>query len=112
MAATVEGDIDGGLSDSHKVGIRLDDGPANYGQWGESDDHEALFASDLIFDATGHTAAIGGGAIKLAKELAQAGMLTFQFTPFDGTAQVARFDLRGLDPHLHKLAETCGWAYV
>jgi hypothetical protein len=56
-------------------------------------------------------AAISGGAIKLAKELAQAGTLTFQFTPFDGTTQVARFDLRGLYPHLHKLAETCGWAY-
>ena len=40
-----------------------------------------------------------------------ASTLTFQFTPFDGTTQVTRFDLRGLDSHLHKLAETCGWAY-
>lgn len=111
MAASVEEDIEGGPSDFHKVGIRLDDSPASYSRWGESNDHKALFASDLILDATGHTAAISGGAIKLAKELSQASTLTFQFTPFDGTTQVARFDLRGLDPHLHKLAEACGWAY-
>lgn len=111
MAASIEEGVEGGPSDFHKVGLRLDDGPASYGSWGESNDHKALFASDLIYDATGHASAFSGGAIKLAKELAQAGTLTFQFTPFDGTTQVARFDLRGLDPHLHKLAEACGWAY-
>jgi type VI secretion system protein VasI len=111
MAASIEEDVEGGPSDFHKVGLRLDDGPASYGSWGESNDHKALFASDLIYDATGHASAFSGGAIKFAKELAQAGILSFQFTPFDGNTQVARFDLRGLDPHLHKLAETCGWAY-
>ena len=111
MASSIEEDVEGGPSDFHKVGLRLDDGTASYGSWGESNNHKALFASDLIFDATGHASAFSGGAIKFAKELSQASTLTFQFTPFDGTTQVARFDLRGLDSHLHKLAETCGWAY-
>ena len=111
MASSIEEGVEGGPSDFHKVGLRLDDSPAGYGSWGESNDHKALFASDLIYDATGHASAFSGGAIKFAKELAQAGILSFQFTPFDGNTQVARFDLRGLDPHLHKLAETCGWAY-
>jgi type VI secretion system protein VasI len=111
MAASIEEDVEGGPSDFHKVGLRLDDAPAIYSHWGESNDHKALFASDQIYDAKGETSAFSGGAIKFAKKLFQASMLTFQFTPFDGTTQVARFDLRGLDPHLHKLAETCGWAY-
>jgi type VI secretion system protein VasI len=111
MAASIEEDVEGGPSDFHKVGIRLDDAPAIYSHWGESNDHRTLFASDLISDARGEPSAFSGGAIKFAKELSQASALTFQFTPFDGTTQIARFDLRGLDPHLHKVAEACGWAY-
>lgn len=120
MAATVEEDIDGGPRDSHKVGLRLDDGPAKYDSWGESTDHKALFASDLIWgeqwdSLIGMNApkvvAYSGGVVEFAKKLAGASKLTFQFTPFDGSPQVAQFDVRGLNPHLHKIAEACGWAY-
>jgi hypothetical protein len=52
--------------------------------------------------------AYSGGVVEFAKQLAGASTLTFWFTPFDGSPQVARFDLRGLDVHLHKLAEACG----
>jgi type VI secretion system protein VasI len=120
MAATVETDIDGGPRDSHKVGLRLDDRPATYDSWGESTDHKALFAGDLIWgeqwdSLIGMNApkvvAYSGGVVELAKKLTGASTLTFQFTPFDGSPQTARFDLRGLDAHLHDVAEACGWAY-
>ena len=101
MAASVEE-----YGPSHAVGIRLDDGPAEYYDWIESGDNKALFANDREFADHGH-----GGIIEYAKSIAEASTLTFQFTPFDGSPQVARFDIRGLDPHLHKVAEACGWAY-
>jgi hypothetical protein len=100
MAASIEHDFEGGPSDYHTVRIRLDDGPANSARWSESTDHHALFA--------------GYGRenlIEFAKKLSGASTLTFQFTPFDGSLQVARFDLRGMDVYLHKVAEGCGWAY-
>ena len=103
MAANVEADGE------HVVGIRLDDGPARYENWSESTDHDALFASDTIWN--NHEPTFSGGRIDFAKKLAGASRLTFQFTPFDGNPQVARFDLRGLDAHLHTVAEACGWAY-
>jgi hypothetical protein len=105
MAANIGTDTEGGPSDYHTVRIRLDDSPANSAHWSESTDHHALFAKDLYYDDRLET--IGD----FAKKLAGASTLTFQFTPFDESPQVARFDLRGLDVHLHKLAEACGWAY-
>jgi hypothetical protein len=97
MAANIEGSSDGGLSEYHTVKVRFDDAPPQqFGLWSESTDHQALF--------------IGNGQA-LAKELSKANAFTFQFTPFDGSPQVAQFDVRGLDPHLHKVAEACGWAY-
>jgi Type VI secretion system VasI, EvfG, VC_A0118 len=103
MAANVEADGE------HVVGIRLDDGAARHENWSESTDHTALFASDIIWN--NHEPTFQGGRIEFAKRLAGASQLTFQFTPFDGSPQVARFDLRGLDIHLHDVAEACGWAY-
>lgn len=98
MAASVEEDIEGGPRDYHTVRTRLDDAPASTEPfWSESTDHNALFTDSE--------------SVGFAKKLAEAQRFTFQFTPFDGSPQVARFDLRGLDPHLHKLAEACGWAY-
>jgi hypothetical protein len=83
--------------DSHTVRTRLDDANARTEYWYESTDHKALFAAR--------------DSIEFAKELTGANMFAFQFTPFDGSPQAARFDLRGLGVHLHKLAEACGWAY-
>ena len=97
MAASIEGSSDGGPSEYHTVRVRFDDSPPQqFGLWSESTDHKSLF--------------IGNG-MALAKELSKANAFTFQFTPFEGSPQVAQFDVRGLDPHLHKLAEACGWAY-
>ena len=97
MAANIEGSSDGGPSEYHTVRVRFDDAPPKqFGLWSESTDHQALF--------------IGNG-MALAKELSKANAFTFQFTPFDGSPQVVQFDVQGLDPHLHKLAEACGWAY-
>jgi hypothetical protein len=103
MAANVEADGE------HVVGIRLDDGAARHENWSESTDHAALFASDIIWND--HEPTFHGGRIEFAKKLAAASQLTFQFTPFDGSPQTARFDLRGLDTHVHDVAEACGWAY-
>ncbi len=36
MASSIEEDVEGGPSDFHKVGLRLDDDPARYFSWGES----------------------------------------------------------------------------
>lgn len=98
MAARVEEDIEGGPRDFHTVRTRLDDAPASTEPyWSESTDHKALFTQYE--------------SVEFAKKLAETQTFTFQFTPFDGSPQVARFDLRGLDVHLHKVAEACGWSY-
>lgn len=112
MATSVEEDFDGGPRLSHTVGIRLNEEASTYHDWYESGDNKALFAGDIIYDTSGHASAFSGGTIEFAKRLSLASKLTFQFTPFDGSPQVARFDIRGLDPHLHKVAEACGWAYA
>ncbi len=114
MAANVETDIDGGPTDYRTVRIRLDDGPAeSYRSWKESTDHKALFASETVDGGIDSSPSTWQHhpVSEFAKKLAGASTLTFQFTPFDGSPQVARFDLRGLDVHLHKVAEACGWAY-
>lgn len=95
MPADVEEDLDGGPSDTHTVRTRLDDAPPQTEPWFESTDHTGLF----------------GGGQELAKALSKASTYTFQFTPFDGSPQTMRFDVRGLDSHLHKLADACGWGY-
>ena len=110
MAASVDRDFDDTHLDSHRVRTRIDDGAASYQQWGESTDHKALFADDSVYDAVGRVHSYSGGAILLARQLREAQTFTFEFTPFDGSPQVARFDIRGLDAHLPKLAEACGWA--
>jgi type VI secretion system protein VasI len=111
MAASVEVGFDGGPRAAHKVGIRLDEEEATYRDWYESGDNKALFAGDMIYDSTGHRSAFSGGVIELVKRVSNASKLTFQFTPFDGSPQVAAFDLKGLDDHLHAVAEACGWGY-
>jgi len=93
MAAAVE-DHDGLLADDHTIRIRLDQGEAQTQLWSESTSHSALFSLD---------------GIQLAKQLAGARTMTFQFMPFDANPAVMRFDLRGLDAHLLKVAEACGW---
>jgi type VI secretion system protein VasI len=99
MAASVEsyGEYSIVPDDSHTVRLRFDDAVASTEYWYESTDHKALFAAR--------------DSIEFAKKISEVVVLTFQFTPFDASPQAARFDVRGLDPHLHKVAEACGWAY-
>jgi type VI secretion system protein VasI len=99
MAASVEGHGEYSIApeDSHTVRTRLNDAVASTEYWYESTDQKALFTER--------------DSIEFAKALTGAMTFTFQFTPFDGSPQVTRFDVRGLDPHLHKVAEACGWAY-
>jgi len=94
MAASIEDDIDGGPSVNHKVRARLDKGNPGPEYSYESTDHKALFTTD---------------GVAYAKQLAAATTFTFEFTPFDGSPQVARFDVQGLRDHLNKVAEACGW---
>lgn len=109
MAASIEQDLDGGPEQSHAVRIRLDDSSPTSEDWLESNDHKALFASDLILDPKGDIASYTGGAAEFAKQLAGAGKLTFEFTPFDGNPQTARFNLLGLRDHLNQAADACSW---
>jgi type VI secretion system protein VasI len=95
MPANVEEDYDGGPRLDHTVKIRFDDGNAIEERWEESGAHDALF--------------IGADGKEFAKILAHTQQLTFQFTPFNANPAVARFDLRGLDTHLGKVADACRW---
>jgi hypothetical protein len=89
MAANVEYGTDG-----HTVRLRFDDGKPTTQYWSESTDHEALFAPNPT---------------QLAKQLLKVKTLTFQFTPFNASPAVVRFNLEGLGPHLEKVANACGW---
>jgi Type VI secretion system VasI, EvfG, VC_A0118 len=109
MAASIEQYLDGDPSDRHTVRVRLDQNNAVTHGWSESTDHKALFASDIIYDQLGNISASSGGAAEFAKQLANASAFTFEFTPFDGSTQTARFDVRGLRDHLNRVAEVCAW---
>ncbi|MGB7590792.1 MAG: zinc-ribbon domain-containing protein [Terriglobia bacterium] len=109
MAASIEEDYDGGPKDSHTARIRLDDNPPQQGEWGESTDHKALFAEDWVSGLGAEV--VSTSRTDFAKKIASANTLTFEFTPFDSSPQVARFDVRGLSVHLPKVAEACGWTY-
>jgi len=89
MAASVEYD-----TDRHTVRLRFDNGRPTTQHWDESTDHEGLFAAN---------------AIQFARGLVGSKTLTFQFTPFDASPAVARFNLEGLAPYLQKAASACGW---
>lgn len=78
------------------VRLRLDKKPAFKQTWSESTDNEALFAP---------------GAIELARKLAKAEILTFEFTPFNASPAVATFTVAGLGDHLGMVAEACHWKY-
>jgi hypothetical protein len=82
-------------TDSNTVRIRLDDHNPLTQHWTESDDHEALFAPSPI---------------GLAQEIARAHTMLFEFTPFQDTKKLIRFDLEGLQGEIVKLAVPCSWS--
>lgn len=105
MPASIETYFSGEMKNYHTVRIRLDQGEAFQTAWVESDDHKALFLFSLsIAPFTYHD------EIPFAKQLAGASTLTMEFTPFDSTPTIVRFDLRGGKDHLGKVGEACGWS--
>lgn len=76
------------------VRIRLDKGQAFTQTWTEATNGEALFAPNPI---------------SLAKQIAKADAMIFEFTPFNSSSVAATFSVRGLAVKLPLVAETCGW---
>jgi hypothetical protein len=109
MAASVEGGYDGGPSHEHKVGLRFDGNAARYEFWNESTADDALFADSEAYGMRTKIEYPAGPLVLLAKELTKTKTLAFQFTPFDGSPQIATFDLHGLDSHIGQVAKACGW---
>jgi hypothetical protein len=83
-----------GLFDRATVRLRIDDGKPYSERWGESTDDEALFAPRPI---------------SLARRLAHAERLTYQFTPFNSSPVTVIFTVKGLDEPLRKVASVCHW---
>jgi hypothetical protein len=81
-------------AENFRVRLRFDNGVPVTEHWSQSTDSKGLFASN---------------ARQLSERLAGAKTLTFQFTPFNASAAVARFNLQGLGTHLDKVANGCGW---
>lgn len=77
------------------VRLRIDDDKAYSQLWGESTDNDAAFAPNPI---------------SLAKKLANAETLKFEFTPHNADPVIAEFDMRGVKPHIQKVAKTCKWS--
>jgi hypothetical protein len=89
MAASVEYG-----TDDHAVRLRFGDGAPIAQHWSESTANDALFAPN---------------AVQLARRMAGAKTVAFEFTPFDANPAVVRFNLDGLRPHLDTVASACGW---
>ena len=87
--------VESGNLDRHAVRIRFDQNEAFTQRWSESSNNEALFASSHI---------------PLARQIAQADRMLFQFTPFNANPAVIEFDVRGFDRHIELVAETCNWS--
>ena len=83
-----------GLYNEFTVRIRLDKNKPFKQRWGESTNGEALFAPR---------------AIALAKKINKSKKMLFEFTPYNSNSQLAEFDVRGLEPYLKELADTCNW---
>jgi len=82
----------------HEVTVRwrLDDSPAETETWSESTSYVGFFSPNPVV---------------FARMLAQTRMMRFEFTRFQSTSAVIRFDVRGLPHHLGRVAAACGWEY-
>lgn len=77
------------------ITYRFDDNKAVTELWSESTDGEAVFARKPI---------------GFLKKLAASERLRFQYTPFNAGQVVAEFDVRGVRPHIEKVATRCNWS--
>lgn len=83
-----------GLYDEARVRLRFNDGPPERQRWTESTDDEALFAPSPI---------------SLARRIAKAQSLRFEFTPFNAPPAVATFTLTGSSDAVERVATACKW---
>ena len=81
--------------DRHDIRVRFDGGSVVVQRWGESTDRRALFASN---------------AIALIRSIHQSNTMLFEFTPYQRSETVVRFDVRGFgDERLRTIATMCRW---
>jgi hypothetical protein len=85
---------DESLGDLHTVRLRYNDQPAPDERWSEATDDEALFAPD---------------GIAMARRIAAAETMRFEFKPFMGDPQAATFHLAGVSSVVGHVAQACGW---
>lgn len=83
-----------GLYDQARVRLRFDERAPERQTWTESTDDEALFAPNPI---------------SLARRIAKAKSLRFEFTPFNAPPAVATFSLEGAGAGVKGVARACGW---
>ena len=80
---------------SKTIQVRIDDQPSQTQTWGVSTDNEATFAP--------------GWPGTMLKQMVNGEQLTLRMTPHGENPVTAIFDLKGMRPHLEKLAQTCNW---
>ena len=80
---------------SKTIQVRIDDQPPQTQTWGVSTDNEATFAP--------------GWPGTMLKQMVNGEQLTLRMTPHGENPVTAIFDLKGMRPHLEKLAQTCNW---
>lgn len=83
-----------GLYDRARVRLRFDDGTPQRQVWTESTDDAALFAPNPI---------------ALARRIANAKSLRFEFTPFNAPPAIVTFSLDGAETRILRVADACGW---
>ncbi|MFT3810186.1 MAG: type VI secretion system-associated protein TagO [Micropepsaceae bacterium] len=77
-----------------RVRYRLDEEKAREETWSVSTDYKAFFVR---------------GAIAFARKLAASQKFVLRFTPHGDSPLEYEFDVRGLAPHLAKIAKACNW---
>ncbi len=83
-----------GLYEKYTVRIRLDKNKPIKQRWREANTSDALKAPN---------------AISLARQINKSEKMLFEFNAFNSGSQIIEFDVRGLEPYLKELADTCNW---
>lgn len=91
-AASIEGNA--GHAGRHTVALNFDNRGEVAEEWYHSVGHDALFAPD---------------GVALARRIAGARTMTFQFTPFNAPPAIVDFRVSGFDSLVPSVARACGW---
>jgi hypothetical protein len=89
-------DVAIGHIDEARVRLRFDEQPPSTQWWNESTDDKAIFAPS---------------GLNLALKLTHASTFRVEFTPFNASPEVIRFDVRGLTSNLPKVLDACKVRY-